>query len=187
MALNFDLILEDKYVLLRPVEEKDVFRLLELASPRELWNYFTYDLSDSDEFKKWLQPAIEKQRLQLVLIDKLSGEIVGSSAFGNYSVRDKRIEIGWTWLGKEYQGQGYNQKMKKLMLEYCFEVLGLERVEFKVDVLNTSARKGLNNVNAIQEGVLRSHTLMTKGRRRDTIFYSILQGEWRFVKRENDW
>jgi RimJ/RimL family protein N-acetyltransferase len=77
--------------------------------------------------------------------------------------------------------------VKKLLLTFCFENIGLARVEFKTDVLNVQARKALKNIGAIEEGVLRSHTLMTRERRRDTIYYSILKQEWEYVKRENDW
>lgn len=187
MRLDFNLFLEDDQLLLRPVEVTDVNKLSELTSSPELWKFFTYDLSQSEEFNAWLKPAFEKQRLQLVAMEKSGHQLIGTTAFGNYSERDKRIEIGWTWLGKPYQSIGHNQTMKKLMLTYAFEFMELERVEFKTDVLNLQARKALKNINAIEEGVLRSHTLMTKGRRRDTIFYSILKNEWPFVKRENDW
>jgi RimJ/RimL family protein N-acetyltransferase len=68
--------------------------------------------------------------------------------------------------------------MKFLMLQYDFEELEMLRVEFKNDVLNLPARKALLRLGATEEGILRSHTLMTKGRRRDTIYYSFLRGEW---------
>ena len=185
--LDFSLILEDDKIILRPLQHSDLSALFSLASQEDLWKFFTNDLGKNEEFEEWCAPAFKKERLQFVVIDKSSQTIIGSSAFGNYSERDSRIEIGWTWLGKKYHGQGYNQSMKKLMLVYCFEVLSVQRVEFKTDVLNLPARQALKNINAIEEGVLRSHTLMTRGRRRDTIYYSILKNEWEFVKRENEW
>lgn len=185
--LDFNINLEDEKVLLRPLSKEDLGELQELAADPELWKYFTHDLSHKEGFEKWCLPAFSKERLQFVVVEKATGRIIGSTAFGNYSQRDGRIEIGWTWLAKSYQGQGFNQSMKKLMLAHCFESMQLERVEFKTDVLNLAARKALKNINAIEEGVLRSHTLMTKGRRRDTIYYSILKNEWEFVKRENEW
>lgn len=103
---------------------------------------------------------------------------MGSTSFGNYSERDKRIEIGWTWLGKDYQGNGYNVQAKELLLNYCFEVLELERVEAKTDVLNKAARSSLLKSGFTEEGVLRSHTLMTNNRRRDTIYFSVLKSEY---------
>ncbi|APU68555.1 GCN5-related N-acetyltransferase [Christiangramia flava JLT2011] len=63
-------------------------------------------------------------------------------------------------------------------MRYCFEELQLERVESKTDVLNLAARKGLQKSGLTEEGVLRSHTLLANGRRRDSIFYGILKNEW---------
>jgi RimJ/RimL family protein N-acetyltransferase len=71
------------------------------------------------------------------------------------------------------------------MIKYVFEVLGYERVEIKTNVLNTSARKTLRRIGAKEEGILSSHTLMTHGRRRDSIYYSILKSEWWEVKLRN--
>jgi RimJ/RimL family protein N-acetyltransferase len=185
--IDFSLKLENESVLLRPLEKRDLSHLLILASHSDMWRFFTHDLSTQEGLENWALPAFENQRLQFAIIDNSNGKIIGSTAFGNFSERDSRLEIGWTWLGLEYQGMGFNAQVKKLMLTYCFESLGLERVEFKTDVLNIPARKALKNINAIEEGVLRSHTLMTLGRRRDTIYYSILKQEWEYVKRENDW
>jgi RimJ/RimL family protein N-acetyltransferase len=73
------------------------------------------------------------------------------------------------------------------MLKYAFETIDFERVEIKTDVLNLPARKALLRIGATEEGVLRSHTLMTHGRRRDTIYYSFLKSEWEAIKIRNDW
>ena len=73
--------------------------------------------------------------------------------------------------------------MKSLMFEYCFEKLKLKRVEIKTDVLNMPARTALLKAGAVEEGVLRSHTLLTHGRRRDTIYYSVLDSEWKELKK----
>jgi RimJ/RimL family protein N-acetyltransferase len=185
--IDFNLLLENDIVLLRPLQQADLPQLLTLSSNPEMWRFYTHDLSTIEGLTAWASPSFEKQRLQFVIIDKASGGIAGSTAFGNISERDSRLEIGWTWLGLAFQGQGINTQVKRLLLTHCFESLDLERVEFKTDVLNIQARKALKNINAIEEGVLRSHTLMTKGRRRDTIYYSILKQEWEYVKRENDW
>ena len=112
---------------------------------------------------------------------------MGSTSFGNISYRDSRIEIGWTWLGREFQGSGTNRQMKYLIFKHAFEVLGMQRVEIKTDVLNLPARYAVKKIGAVEEGILRSHTQMTHNRRRDTIFYSILRKEWDNVKLKNGW
>ncbi|MDG1278455.1 MAG: GNAT family protein [Algoriphagus sp.] len=182
--LNPNLTLENDHILLRPISEQDFSLLQSLADDPSLWIYFTQDLSLESDFLKWVEQAMRADRLQFVVIEKSGNTIVGSTAFGNYSPADKRIEIGWTWLGKAFHGSGINLQMKLLMVQYCFEVLNLKRVEVKTDVLNLPARKALTNMGFVEEGVLRSHTQMTHNRRRDTIYYSLLDTEFDdFLKR----
>lgn len=176
--LDRTLTLENNKVLLRPMVRQDFPLLQAQASDPEMWRYFTHDLSIAEEFERWADPHFGLERLQFTVVDKASGALAGATAFGNFSARDQRVEIGWTWLGQDFQGTGINQTMKKLMLDYCFETLKLKRVEIKTDVLNMPARKALLKCGAVEEGILRSHTLMTHGRRRDTIYYSVLAGEW---------
>lgn len=185
MSLDFNLTLENDKVLLRPITRQDFSLLKTLASDSTLWVYFTHDLSLENDFEEWAKPAFSEERLQFTVIDKQTNKIAGSTAFGNFSARDQRIEIGWTWLGREFQGTGINLQMKMLMLSYAFEIMGMKRVEIKTDVLNQPARKALLKMGITEEGILRSHTLMTKGRRRDTVYYSVLPEEWEEMKK--DW
>ena len=189
--IDKSLILQTDRVLLRPVEKGDLNEFAGLTTDPSMWVYFTSDLSVSDELEKWVDDAIaqtaEGSRLAFTILDKTSGRIAGSTSLGNISFRDQRIEIGWTWLGKEFQGTGLNGDAKYILLNYCFEFLKFERVEVKTDVLNIPARKALQRIGMTEEGILRSHTLMTHNRRRDTIYYSILKSEWPGLKMGNDW
>jgi RimJ/RimL family protein N-acetyltransferase len=184
--IDFNLQLQNDQVLLRPLNKDDVEPFFELTKDPAMWFYFTSDLSDKKELGDWVDDALiqhkNKTRLAFTVIDKASGKVAGSTSFGNISYRDQRIEIGWTWLGKDFRGKGINSAMKYLMLGYCFETLGFERVEFKTDVLNLPARKALARIGATEEGILRSHTLMINNRRRDTIYFSILKPEWERLK-----
>jgi RimJ/RimL family protein N-acetyltransferase len=178
MMLPTDLKHESEHILLRPLQREDFTALLPLTQEPSLWTYFTHDLSTHSGLEAWAAGHFSGDRLQFVVIDKQSGKILGSTGYGNHFPRDQRIEIGWTWLGKAFQGMGINAQMKSLMLQYAFEELEMLRVEFKTDVLNLPARQALLRLGATEEGILRSHTLMTKSRRRDTIYYSFLKGEW---------
>ncbi|MFC3414280.1 GNAT family N-acetyltransferase [Algoriphagus hitonicola] len=174
--------LENESILLRPLMKQDFSLLVELCQDKTLWEYFTYDLSREKEFEKWAEPGFTGDRVQFSVIDKVNGQLMGSTAFGNYAARDQRIEIGWTWLGSDFHGKGINPQMKFLMLKYAFETLKLKRVEIKTDVLNLPARKALLKMGIVEEGILRSHTLLSTGRRRDTIYYSVLESEWPELK-----
>ncbi|WP_111670064.1 GNAT family N-acetyltransferase [Algoriphagus litoralis] len=176
--LNQNILLENEKVLLRPMSRQDFSILQELTGDPQMWIYFTHDLSIPEEFEKWAEPHFNRERLQFTVIEKATGKLAGATAFGNFSARDQRVEIGWTWLGKAFRGTGINQSMKKLMIDYCFTEWNLKRVEIKTDVLNMPARMALLKFGAVEEGILRSHTLMTHGRRRDTIYYSVIEGEW---------
>lgn len=178
-----DLVLQNERILLRPLQQEDLPVLLKLTQDSALWTYFTHDLSSLEGIEAWAAGHFSEDRLQLVVVDQGSRQLLGSTGFGNYFPRDQRIEIGWTWLGRAAQGTGTNREMKSLMLAYAFEELGMLRVEFKTDVLNLPARKALLRLGATEEGILRSHTLMTHGRRRDTIYYSFLKGEWPAYRR----
>ncbi len=178
MMLDRDLILENEQLLLRPLQDEDFPALLPLTQNPSLWTYFTHDLSTLAGLEAWAAGHFSGDRLQFVVIDKATQQVLGSTGFGNYFPRDQRIEIGWTWLGKVAQGTGINAPMKSLMLQYAFGELEMHRIEFKTDVLNLPARQALLRLGATEEGILRSHTLMTQGRRRDTIYYSFLRGEW---------
>jgi RimJ/RimL family protein N-acetyltransferase len=112
--------------------------------------------------------------------------VVGSTAFGNFSPKDNRIEIGWSWIETLSQGTGINKNAKFHLLNFAFDYLNMERVEFKTDVLNVRARAGLIKIGAMEEGVLRSHTLMPDNRRRDTVYYSVLKEEWYTKIRSNN-
>jgi RimJ/RimL family protein N-acetyltransferase len=189
--LNFNIVLENEQVMLRPLLSADISRFEELTTDSAMWIFSTTDLSYPGQLQKWMNTAMEQMRLHtriaFTIIDKKNNEVVGSTSFGNISEYDKRIEIGWTWLGRPYRGVGFNNHCKYLMLRYCFEELDFERVEIKTDVLNVAARKALARMGFIEEGILRSHTLMTHNRRRDTIYYSVLRSEWEEMKLKNTW
>lgn len=187
MLIPPDLILETDKVLLRSMEENDHAAFLALAKQDyDMWYYFSYHLGDETQLKNWIEMAfVDKKagtRLPFTIIDKASGTIAGSSSIGNISYHDLRFEIGWSWLGPEYRSTGINRHAKFLMMNYAFEKLNFERVEFKTDVENTRARKGLEKIGGIEEGILRSHMTMWNNRRRTSIYYSVLKNEWPHLK-----
>lgn len=175
-------LLESNRINLRPIQKSDFEQLKVIAYDPLIWKHFTVEILSDLELKRYIDDAVhdfeKKQRVTFLIFDKIRERAVGMSSLGNISVVDRRIEIGWSWLGSEFQGVGINQEYKNLLLGFVFDELGFLRVEFKTDVLNTKARKALMKIGGVEEGVLRSHTLMPHGRRRNTIYYSILQNEW---------
>ena len=182
-----DLMLETDKVILRPIAEDDYDFFLELGKKDfDMWYYFSYNLGDEEQLAKWMEMAFADKkagtRRPFTIIDKATGKIAGSSSMGNISYHDLRLEIGWSWLGTDFRSTGINRHAKYAMMKYAFDELQFERVEFKTDVLNARARKGLQNVGGIEEGILRSHMTMWNNRRRTSIYYSVLKDEWPGLK-----
>jgi RimJ/RimL family protein N-acetyltransferase len=180
--------LENDQVRLRPITEADREPLRAIALDPDIWRYFTTRIETDADFDAFFDAALANQEAgrQVVyhITDKRTGRTAGSMSFCAIAEADARIEIGASWLGKDFRGQGVNRWAKYLMMECAFERLGAERVEFKTDVLNLRARQGLRNIGAAEEGTLRSFNWMPGGRRRDAIFYSVLRAEWPSVREQ---
>lgn len=180
--------LENDHVRLRPITPQDRDSIHEIAMDSAIWRYFVTIVETEADFDTFFNGMIADhatgRRVVFHITEKATGRTAGSMSFGNLSEPDKRLEIGWSWLGRDFQGRGVNRWAKYLMLEHAFERLHAERVEFKTDRLNEQARRGLRNIGAIEEGTLRSFNPMPGGRRRDAVFYSVLRAEWPRVKSE---
>ena len=187
-SLSASTALENEHVALHPVCEDDRAPMRRIALDPQIWTYFVSRVENEADYDTFFDTMLADQgsgkRAVHVVVDKGTGEVAGSSSYGNLSEPDRRLEIGWSWLGVKFQGKGVNRWVKYLLLDHAFDVMGAERVEFKTDVLNVQARRGLRNVGAYEEGILRSFNRMPGGRRRDAVFYSVLRAEWPSVREQ---
>lgn len=178
--------LENEYARLRPITPGDRAAFAEIVFDAHIWRYFVQRVDTDADLDCFIEQAVEDiaagRRIVFAVFDKATGALAGSMAYGNLAEADRRLEIGWSWLGSAYRGKGLNRWAKFLLLQHAFEQFDCERVEFKTDVLNLQARKGLQNIGATEEGVLRSFNYMPDGRRRDAIYFSILRQEWPIVR-----
>ncbi|MTJ79630.1 MAG: GNAT family N-acetyltransferase [Telmatospirillum sp.] len=179
-------VLENDLVRLRRLSFQDKAGYARIAFDPDIWRYFVSVLETEDDLDAYIEQAVHDwlagTRLVFTIVDRHSGRIAGGTAFGNLSPRDLRLEIGWSWVGREFVRSGVNRAAKALLLDYAFGTLECERVEFKTDVLNVAARRGLEGIGATEEGTLRSFNVMPGGRRRDAVYYSILRGEWPAIR-----
>ena len=186
--MNFieNIVLENSRVRLEPLNEIHFEELLPIAiSHPDLLQFSPSPFGTAELLKENINTAIKsrnnQQRYAFVIFDKQNKRYIGSTSFGNISIKDKRLEIGWTWIHKTAQGTGLNLYCKHLLLTYAFEELGILRVEFKTDSRNIQSQKAIEKIGGKFEGTLRSHTLMLDGYRRDTSYYSILKEEWNTI------
>lgn len=182
-----DILLENNLVLLRPMTAEDAENLEPVATEHtDLVLYSPYKIHTAVELRNFVNASLAERkrsfRYPYVICQKESGEFAGSTSIANVSNKDKRLEIGWTWIGKRFQQTGLNRACKFLLLSYAFEELDFERVEFKTDSRNLASRTAIEKIGGQYEGALRSHTVMNDGFRRTTVYYSILKEEWPSLK-----
>jgi RimJ/RimL family protein N-acetyltransferase len=120
--------------------------------------------------------------LPFATVERNSGRVIGSTRFANIDVRNRRVEIGYTWVAREWQRTPFNTEAKYLMLRHAFETWRAIRVELKTDALNEKSRRAILRIGAKEEGTLRNHVITYSGRARHTVYYSIIESEWPSVK-----
>ena len=179
--------LENDCVKLTLLDLSNYKQLIPIGQQKNLLQYSPSDISTPEKLKEYVEIAVEgyyqKTIIPYIIYDKLTQVHAGSTRFGLINYKNKVLQIGWTWIGKEFQGTGLNANMKFLMLQYAFETLEFEKVEFRIDERNTKSRKAVEKSGAILEGVLRKDTLMLDGFKRSTCCYGILKEEWINIKK----
>lgn len=179
--------LENDFVKLSLLDLSNYKHLIDIAQEKDLIYYSPSDISTPDNLKDYVQQAVDdyyhQTAIPFIIFDKTKNAYAGCTRFGLINWKNKVLHIGWTWIGREFQGSGLNKQMKFLMLQYAFETLDFEKIEFRIDERNGRSRKAVENIGGTLEGILRSDTLMKDGFRRNTCCYGILKSEWPDIKR----
>lgn len=186
MNFNFNqnVVLEDEHVLLRPLQETDADNLLEISlNEPETWEYSLVQANGKENLINYIQLAVKarenKTQFPFIVFDKKMGKYAGSTRFYDINLDYKTILLGFTWYGKQFRGTGLNKHCKFLLLQFAFEELGMERVEFRADNKNARSIAAMKSIGCKEEGVLRNHMpTFDSDIRRDTIILSILKREW---------
>lgn len=191
LTMNFpfdkEIILENTCALLKPLQTSDINNLLKIATEeKDLLQYFPVPIYSENLLSEYIQKSINERKNQsryaFIIFDKKKNVYAGCTSFMNISQVDSRLEIGSTWIGKEFQRTGLNRNCKYLLLNFAFGELNAERVELKTDERNNTSRNAIEKIGGQFEGILRSHTLMYDSYRRNTVYYSILKSEWANLK-----
>ena len=176
-------ILENDVVKLTPVVAADHGNLLpfSLHEP-ELWKYSLFSAAGAEGLKRYIDNALANRlagiEYPFTVFDKRTQSYAGSTRFYDIQAFNKTVQIGYTWYGKNFQGTGLNKNCKLLLLQFAFDELQMERVEFRADNRNIKSIAAMKSIGCVEEGILRSHAITPSGERRDSIVLSILKKEW---------
>ena len=174
------------HATLEPLAREHEQAIRDAAADGELWKLWYTSVPAPDKTSAWLDVALDmRERLgamPFVVRDKLRGDIVGSTRYFNVDPPNRRLEIGHTWYATRAQRTAINTESKLLLLTHAFEMLQCVAVEFRTHWFNHRSREAILRLGAKQDGVLRNHQVLPDGSKRDTVVFSIIDGEWPAVK-----
>jgi RimJ/RimL family protein N-acetyltransferase len=173
-------------VRLEPLGEHHWPGILAVGQDPDLWQW-TIDRGDTPAgLRRWFDTAVtaaaEGRAVPYATILCASGQVVGSSRFGDLDGVNRHVEIGWTWVAPAWQRSAVNTEAKYLMLRHAFEAWRCHRVQLKTDALNTRSRSAMLRIGAREEGVFQRFQVSQGGRVRDTAWFAITDLEWPDVK-----
>ena len=179
--------LEGRTVRLEPLDiERHWDGLLAIAMEASLWRYTTAKIRTQGDLRRYLDVALDEQSrgrsLPFATVHRESGRVAGCTRFGNIERTHRRVEIGWTWIGVEFQRTAVNTEAKYLMLRHAFESWGFRRVEFKTSSINDKSKTAMRRLGLVEEGTMRKHMLNDDGGSRDTTYFSVVDDEWPAMK-----
>jgi RimJ/RimL family protein N-acetyltransferase len=147
-AMNFDLqpTLRGNLIEIRPLKPEDFSSLFQAAGDPLIWEQHP----ESDRYKRpifqrYFEGAIES-RGAFAVIERASGRIIGSSRYHDLNPAEREVEIGFTFLEREFWGGLYNRELKLLMVDHAFRFV--DRVVFVVGENNLRSQKALQKVGA---------------------------------------
>lgn len=178
--------LENSRVKLSLLDLSNYKHLSDIAQEPHLLQYSPSKIDTPDDLKAYVQEAVDgyyhNTAIPFIVFDKQANAYAGCTRFGFINWQNKVLHIGWTWIGNQFQGTGLNTNMKFLMLQFAFEVLEFDKVEFRIDERNIKSRKAVEKLGATLEGILRKDILLLDGFKRSSCCYGILKEEWPHIK-----
>lgn len=177
--------LQGRHVLLEPLRPMHAEGIRAAVADGELWKLWYTSVPAPAEVDAWIEAALARQAAgeQLAFtVRDAGGRIVGSTRCYELLPETPRLCIGYTWYAQSVQRTGLNTEAKLLLLGHAFEALRCASVGFHTSTHNAASRAAIARLGAREEGILRQHLRHRDGTLRDTVCFSILDGEWPAVK-----
>jgi len=180
--------LQGKHVRLEPLSEAHIPGLTEIGAGQDFWHFMLYgDMNTEADMRGWVEDIMARETkagdLPFAVIHLESGRVAGATRYLNIAPKDRGLEVGGTWYGKDFQRTAVNTECKYLLLQHAFETLKAIRVQIKTDSRNERSQQAIERIGAKLEGTLRNHMILPDGYIRHSVFYSILDSEWPDVKK----
>ena len=179
-------VLAGKAVELVPLVREHSPDLVAAASDGELWNMTSTVIPGPDTVDEYIAAALAGLQagtvMPYVIVSSATGLVCGSTRLWKIDRKNRKLEIGHTWLSRSVQRSGINTEAKYLLLAHAFDVMECVRVQFTTDELNDKSRAAILRIGAKQEGIVRNERIMPDGRKRNSVRFSIIDCEWPDVR-----
>ncbi len=183
--MQHSISLQGHQVRVEPLAKEHLPALRELGNDPALWEctFGSNPFTNGERAQAWLDDVLADPDMQaFTIIDERSGAVAGSTRFLEISQVHRKLEIGWTFLGRAFWRTHVNTAAKLLLMQYAFEDWNALRVQFKAEAVNQRSRRAILRLGATYEGTLRNFRIRSNGEIRDTSFYSVVDREWPMVK-----
>jgi RimJ/RimL family protein N-acetyltransferase len=176
-------VLEGQHVRLEPLAERHAEDLAAAATPDLFTHHFPPSELTPDGFREQIRGLTAlPDWLPFAQVLRASGRAVGVTCYLDMRPAHRGLEIGFTWIGRAWQGTAVNPEAKLLLLRHAFETLGAVRVQLKTDARNLQSQGALAKLGATREGVLRHHMIRPDGFVRDSVMFSVTDSDWPRVR-----
>jgi len=205
--------LENERVLLIPFESLRNQELRNIIFEDQIWKFMGQFIRTDLDFEAYINTTLEAKANEIcypfliidkktgrvagstryghlnpsypfLIIDKKTGRVAGSTRYGHLNPSSEKCEIGWTWLGTDFQGTGLNKACKYELLKFGFETIGFRRIQFSADQENRCSQKAIEKLGAIKEGVFRNNYIAADGQSRNDVYYSLIRDDWKSIKQD---
>lgn len=176
--------LRGQHVVLEPLHRRHAAELWQAAQGAdESWAYLGYGpfASEAAMTAHVAEFSAQHDPMAWAVRPVATGVVSGWLTLMDIQPRNAAIELGHIWFGPRLQRTRAATEAMVLLLRLAADDLGYRRLVWKCNALNAPSRRAAERLGFTYEGTLRSH-LVTRGRRRDTAFYSILDDEWPAVR-----
>lgn len=134
-------------ITLSPTLASDWDGLFAVASDPEIWKVHpAHDRWQEPVFRRYFDEAVASGG-GLTVRDRASGRIIGASRYSAQRAQPGEVEIGWTFLAREYWGGATNAEMKRLMLDHAFQYF--DPVIFVVGDTNIRSRRAMEKIGGV--------------------------------------
>jgi RimJ/RimL family protein N-acetyltransferase len=177
-----------RYVDVLPLDARlhgdDLYLAATCPNTETLWTYLSSGpWRDRTSFDTWLvDQQASSDRFAHALIDKASGKALGMANYLRMDRENRTIEIGGIWYAPALQRTRAATEAMYLLARNAFETLGYRRYEWKCNTFNEPSRRAALRLGFTYEGLFRQH-MISRGRNRDTAWFSLLDHEWPLRKR----